>query len=63
MRLPSPLLDPRRRLLAFKRHIQITKDAGAQVFETVASVMGVFGAGAPVDDELVVAIYGVVELL
>ena len=60
MHLPAPL--PMRRVGALEHHVQVAEDVIAQVLEAVRRVVRVLLVVAAVDDELVVAVDGVVEL-
>ena len=47
---------------SFELHVEVAEDAVAKVLEAVASVVWVVVIRAPIDDQLVVAVHGIVEL-
>ncbi len=61
MRL-APFLIVRRRHRPFQRHVEIAQDAVAQVLEAMGCMVGVVIVSTSVDDELVVAVDGIIQL-
>lgn len=51
-----------RRVRAFERHVQVTKQIGAQVFEAMGSMVCILLTSGPVKDELMVGIHRIIEL-